>query len=680
MSKQVSLRVSGFQVNVAGNADLKGAVIASTDKAANSNVIVHHADGSVTVAPLNSLTTQTLTTSNLENKADYKASSMSIGAGVGLNKQPDGSYKNSPTASAGSASDSGNGSSVTVSGISGGTVNVTGQDKLTTLASLNREVKAKQTTNAQGNITNTAVDSNGNNLAATLTPIFDKEQVQRELAAQVQITQAFSQVAPKAVGDYASNQVKKYTDEGNPAEAAKWDEGGIYRIALHAALGGLLTGDLSGAAAAGSIASAAPLLNDLQKSVTEQLTKAGASTQTASTISQALAELTSLGIGSAIGGAAGAGTALVVDTNNRQLHQVEIDRIKQLAKGDNAKEAKLTAAACALVRCADGVPTDDPAYAYLKGMQNLGATYKNELDLLAAQTGRDGRTYGQLYQYTIGMDFQDYLNQTKQGTRIVGAVQAIGGGVGIVGGAGMCTTGIGCAGGAVVATVSADYGAAGLNQAITGQTQVTQGEQVLQSLGLSPQTAAYTYAAIGLLTPAAAESLIQAANKGTNFAVNGLESTILKLQANDAGKITGFSNASDVNALMNNYNLAPAWKSGTVVADTLIAPGTKVQMVVSQSVYEEIKLGNVQFGGWATFDKVASQSYARNELAITNEFKKDVSYVIEVEITKPVQAQVGVVGKQAGAAGGGNQINFVIDPADRASIFKYIQGSGKALQ
>ena len=122
MSKQVSLRVSGFQVNVAGNADLKGAVIASTDKAANSNVIVHHADGSVTVAPLNSLTTQTLTTSNLENKADYKASSMSIGAGVGLNKQPDGSYKNSPTASAGSASDSGNGSSVTVSGISAGTV------------------------------------------------------------------------------------------------------------------------------------------------------------------------------------------------------------------------------------------------------------------------------------------------------------------------------------------------------------------------------------------------------------------------------------------------------------------------------------------------------------------------------------------------------------------------------
>ena len=107
MSKQVSLRVSGFQVNVAGNADLKGAVIASTDKAANSNVIVHHADGSVTVAPLNSLTTQTLTTSNLENKVDYKASSMSIGAGVGQHTDEHGNIKNTPSASAGSASEIG---------------------------------------------------------------------------------------------------------------------------------------------------------------------------------------------------------------------------------------------------------------------------------------------------------------------------------------------------------------------------------------------------------------------------------------------------------------------------------------------------------------------------------------------------------------------------------------------
>jgi len=45
-------------------------------------------------------------------------------------------------------------------------------------------------TDAQGNATATysAVDSQGNNLANTITPIFDKEKVARELQATVTIT------------------------------------------------------------------------------------------------------------------------------------------------------------------------------------------------------------------------------------------------------------------------------------------------------------------------------------------------------------------------------------------------------------------------------------------------------------------------------------------------------------
>jgi len=205
-----------------------------------------------------------------------------------------------------------------------------------------------------------------------------------------------------------------------------------------------------------------------------------------------------------------------VDTNNRQLHPNEISRIKDLAKGDPEKQAKLTAAACALVRCADGVPTDDPAYVYLKGLQDAGASLKAEQALLANQKGWDGRVYGKLFQYTIGMDFQDYLDQTKQGTRVTGAVQAVGGVVGMAGGAAMCTTGVGCVGGAVLATVSADYGAAGLTQAITGNTQITNGELVLQSLGLSPQVAAITYALVGL-SPAAVDALM--VNRAVNAQV-----------------------------------------------------------------------------------------------------------------------------------------------------------------
>ncbi|NOT66774.1 MAG: hypothetical protein HOP04_00270 [Methylophilaceae bacterium] len=296
----------GFQVKVNGNTNLTGAVMASTDKAIQDNK--------------NSLTTQTLTTSNIQNSAEYSAKGVSFGTGVGLNKQSNGSYKNAPTASAGMTREAGNADSVTLSGISGGAITITdnhqqtgmtGKDAVTTLATLNRDVKI----NGNGEV----VDSQGNSTAHTITPIFDQRLVAQTMQAQMQITQAFSQVAPKAVADFAQSQYDNLKTT-NPAEAEKWAEGGLYRIALHTALGGLISGDISGVASAGAIASAAPLLNDLQAAVQKQLEGAGLSTTTANTVSQILVELTSIGIGGAIGGANGAATALVVDTNNRQLH------------------------------------------------------------------------------------------------------------------------------------------------------------------------------------------------------------------------------------------------------------------------------------------------------------------------------------------------------------------------
>ena len=58
----------GFGIRVAGATDLKGAVIASTADAAR-----------------NQLTTGTLTASALENRETFKATSTSIGAGIGAN-------------------------------------------------------------------------------------------------------------------------------------------------------------------------------------------------------------------------------------------------------------------------------------------------------------------------------------------------------------------------------------------------------------------------------------------------------------------------------------------------------------------------------------------------------------------------------------------------------------------
>jgi hypothetical protein len=80
------------------------------------------------------------------------------------------------------------------------------------------------------------------------------------------------------------------------------------------------------------------------------------------------------------------------------------------------------------------------------------------------------------------------------------------------------------------------------------------------------------------------------------------------------------------------------------------------------------------FGGWATFDNVPSQAYARNDLAITSPMKPDASYVIQVEVTKPANAQIGVVGEQPGAAGGGNQLHFNFPPEQRAETFKFVGG------
>jgi filamentous hemagglutinin len=183
----------GFQVSVNGNTDLKGAVIASTEKAIQNNT--------------NSLTTQTLTVSNIKNKAEYKADAMSVSVGGGT-------QSGKPTLSgAGVGSDSGDASSTTVSGIGGGTISITdngkqqaltGQDATTTVALLNRDVKV----NENGEV----VNRSGNSTANTIAPIFDAEKAQKEIAAQVKITLAFSQEAPRVLNTFVQEKIKPYQD------------------------------------------------------------------------------------------------------------------------------------------------------------------------------------------------------------------------------------------------------------------------------------------------------------------------------------------------------------------------------------------------------------------------------------------------------------------------------------
>lgn len=153
----------GFQVSVKGDSELKGAVVASTQSAVDSG--------------RNSFTTDgTLTTSDIQNRADFSATSTSVNLGSAVSF--DGTLKPGGT-SAGFGKDDGSAGSTTEAGISG----IAG---------------------------NTAVRSG--DAESGIARIFDADKVQKEIEAQTKITQMFGQLAPKAVGVYAASKLKEAGD------------------------------------------------------------------------------------------------------------------------------------------------------------------------------------------------------------------------------------------------------------------------------------------------------------------------------------------------------------------------------------------------------------------------------------------------------------------------------------
>ncbi|WP_173678596.1 hemagglutinin repeat-containing protein, partial [Burkholderia singularis] len=225
----------GFQVNVKGNTDLKGGVIASSDKAVQDGV--------------NSLTTATLTHSDIENHASYDASSIGLSGGVGgtIGKDQKGTADNVnpvPGTSLPSKggisvappvvmSASGDASSTTQSGVSGGAITitdgtkqqqVTGQTAAETVANINRDTS---------------------NTGGALAPIFDKDKIQ----AGFEITSQFI----NQVGTFVDNRLKEADAAQQAAKnpnltpeqrlqaqqqadqlTAEWGPGGSYRQVLSA--------------------------------------------------------------------------------------------------------------------------------------------------------------------------------------------------------------------------------------------------------------------------------------------------------------------------------------------------------------------------------------------------------------------------------------------------------------
>nr|WP_230956503.1 hemagglutinin repeat-containing protein [Xanthomonas translucens] len=317
----------GFDIKVGGNTDLKGAVIASSQEAIDEGK--------------NRLSTGTLTYSDIANSSSYDAKGISLSGGYSYGgargddkaKGTDGqtapttnngsnwSWQNFQTGSSGTAAgyghESGDATSTTHSGISGGALVITdetgqqaktGQSVADTLAGLKRDVV-------------TGDGANG------LTKQWDAQQLRDRVAAQAQITATFGQQATKAVGDYAQHKTDEAAALRQQADAtsdpeqkaqltaqaeqleSQWGDNGTLRVLSHTVVGGL-TGGLDGATGAVAGTLTAP-------TVALVLRDAGVT----GPLADALTALASTAAGAMTGGTSGAATASNEVANNYLSHE-----------------------------------------------------------------------------------------------------------------------------------------------------------------------------------------------------------------------------------------------------------------------------------------------------------------------------------------------------------------------
>ncbi len=256
---------SGFDVNVRGDTHLTGAVIESTQAAIGAGKNSFQTGGALTMSDLQNV--------SRSNGSGYAVSGgMSLGYTTAADATPssdpkDGQWAFPPSGSAGVGSDSGGEqNSTTRSGISG----IAGDQ---------------------------SVRTGDNASAGTLVRDWNTQTIVRDVQAQAQITQQFNQNAAREIGTYADRQRATVLASNDLAEAARWDEGGEYRVALHTAAGAL-SGGVAGALGSGASAGLMPRIG-------EAIDGMGLPTP----VAQALGAVTAAAIGATVGGGAGAASA-----------------------------------------------------------------------------------------------------------------------------------------------------------------------------------------------------------------------------------------------------------------------------------------------------------------------------------------------------------------------------------
>uniref|UniRef100_UPI0014705F38 VENN motif pre-toxin domain-containing protein n=1 Tax=Stenoxybacter acetivorans TaxID=422441 RepID=UPI0014705F38 len=207
----------GYQINVKGNTDLKGALITSLQSAEDSNK--------------NSLSTGSLTFSDIQNHADYEGESFGISGSGGFNTdmglggraanqssatnevtdangttttvRAEGKESVQASGSIGFGSDSGHESSTTYSGINTANITITNEAK-------QQELTGKSAAEIIAEIKTDISTEDYAQHAGYLKNNFDKDKVQAELDLQREVTQEFSQNVQTA-----QTELNKSKDEIN---------------------------------------------------------------------------------------------------------------------------------------------------------------------------------------------------------------------------------------------------------------------------------------------------------------------------------------------------------------------------------------------------------------------------------------------------------------------------------
>ncbi|MDY4282987.1 hemagglutinin repeat-containing protein [Xanthomonas sp. LF06-19] len=327
--------------------------------------------------------------------------------------------------------------------------------------------------------------------------------------------QSGTQVASNALAPYAAQLIGRTFDGDHGS-----DPNAAAQLLSHALLGAVLAEANGSSAAGGALVGAGGEL--AARYLTKTLYGADAKPsdlseqdkQTILALSQAVGAL----VGGMTGGslsdvAVGSAIARNAVENNRMPTDTEINRIKELSKGDVQLQADLTAAACARVRCSAQFADGTPEKAFWGALEAKGASdeYKQLGDLLAEQIYKDYSSYTaaktgipsekQLFDYDLGDAAKDGVIKWDNSNghplaRLGGVLQTAAGSAAIsTGAAGCAETGISC----LLIPWGADQAVAGARTVATGETTSTLGGMLLSKTGLPTPYAEALYSLVGFV-------------------------------------------------------------------------------------------------------------------------------------------------------------------------------------